>query len=187
MARAVSAAIAVLGVLLAATVRATVLDTVSAANSRVVCHYADIIAGYPNVCDAYLRDASNQPWGTEHDACQLFFTWCGTVDKNSPGPLRNATFLGNGHYRIVFHPTTAGWNSLGASIGGNAVSVSPSMMLVHPATISGYHSTSTCHKTMGITKCNVKHRDAFGNVVSACASYSTESSLQPLATCQVMS
>lgn len=145
------------------------------------------MAGEVNICDAYLRDTSGRPWGTEHDACQLFFSWCSTKESASPGPLRNASFVGSGHFRIFFHPTTSGWNSLGASVGGTAITVSPSTILVSPASISGYHSTSVCTQGVGITKCNIKHRDAFGNVASSCTTYTTASAASPLATCHTLS
>merc|ERR1711991_1120967 len=103
------------------------------------------------------------------------------------GPLRNASYVAPGHFRFVFYPTTSGWTSLGASFTGQAITVTPASILVHPASISGYASTSLCRKTMGITKCNVKHRDDFGNVVSACSSYTTDTSLQPLGTCHTLS
>ncbi len=169
---------------------ATPLQRFSAANSRVTCGgVRRVVAGYPVTCIAELRTSTKLSWGTEHDACQLFFSFCAANDASgrSSNMLRNATNLGGGKYRITFFPTVAGWTTLAASVAGTTITVTPNTILVNPATINAYRSTSICRQTLGITKCNIKHRDAFGNVVSSCSEYSSKRTLKVAAKCSVLS
>lgn len=165
----------------------TPISTFNAAASSVRCAATSVVAGYPVTCIAKLRTAAGTAWGTQHDVCQLFFSFCAVKDSSSRGPLRNATSLGNGYYRLVFYPTVSGWTTLSASVATQSITVTPSSILVNPATIDGYQSTSVCRQTLGITKCNIKHRDAFGNVVSSCAEYSSTTTFKTASKCSTMS
>jgi hypothetical protein len=181
--------VAIIAALLSATVVvATQIQTFSTANSKVICRSSVVVAGNPVVCDVYLRDSSSKFWGNQHDTCLLAFAWCNqNTQKSSPGPLRNASFISQGRWTIYFYPTMSGVTTLSASVKSNAFTVTPSTILVMPAAISGYASTATCRQTLGITKCVIKHRDAFGNTVSSCTSYSTNSKKQTMTSCSALS
>jgi hypothetical protein len=182
-ARAVLALLALLGSVNAAYL----LSSFSATNSAIACTPSTVTAGFPVICTATLRDTSNALWGDAENACQLLFTWCGQTANQSAGPLSNHSFVSTGVYKIYFYPTASGWNSLAATANSLSVAVTPSTILINPGPISGYASTATCATTMGITKCTIKHRDIFGNVLSTCSTYTTDSALQPLSTCSVLS
>jgi hypothetical protein len=186
-------AIAVLSACLAATVLCMDISLFNAATSTVVCGPQPVTAGHQVTCHITLKDTAGGPWGDAFDACKFRMQFCPASDggRGAP-PLVNATFVGAGAYRISFNPLVSGVNTLTAAVydgltGIDVAAVSPASLNVEPNVVKASRSTSNCARVYGITKCNVKHRDAFDNVVSSCSSYTTAVTGQTASTCHVLS
>ena len=173
--------------LLGAAAATTDISALSSANSRVECPSTQPMAGYPVTCTAILKTAANGAWGDVYDACKLRFAFCPVLaEASAVTPIANATHIADGYFQITFYPLVSGENSLTAAVEDVDVAVSPASITVRPAAVKSSQSTSVCNSVLGPPKCTVDHKDAFGNIASSCATYTTAVEGESASTCTLL-